>query len=119
MPSVVIPQAKVQGTFTSGSFVVSGTNPGDVLRIAANIKPVDLIKAGLVANIRLYLFDPGTGLWRFIGGAGWVGHAANTVNPVLEITLPVTGSTIRGELDVPTQMTIGATIETGPPLIEV
>src|SRR3990172_3716637 len=119
MPGVSIPQAKVQGTFTSGSFVVTGTNPGDVLRIMGDIKASDLTKpeGQLTLNLRMYLFDVANGIWRFAGGGGWKSSPSNTGQPIVEISLPPNGTTIRGELDVPVQMTVGATIETGPSAI--
>ena len=118
---VSIPTTQRQGSFQSGTFDVPGDATG-VVRLVADI-PSDAEYADPANSlwIRIYYFDTATSTWRVTASAKWVGgeHVDPDlgVNPRPYVAIriePFQGKSVRVEVDMPTRIRVGATLDIGP-----
>lgn len=112
-----LPQQQRQGSFQTGSYTVPVDAVGD-LRIKLDIGTSDYDEPGHTLYYRIYLFDAPAGVWKLYLGGAWIsGHVEDPelgTNPAPSVSTnmeQLRGRLVRGEIDLPTRMRVGATVE--------
>ena len=112
-----LPQQQRQGSFQTGSYTVPLDAVGDV-RIRLNISTADYDKVGHKLYYRIYVFDSVSGIWKVYLGGAWIsGHVEDPelgTNPAPSVSTnmeQLRGRLVRGEIDLPTRVRVGATVE--------
>lgn len=107
-----------QGTVTAASVqVLTGVTS---ITIEGDIAQADRGDPSNAMTVRVYLSLDGGFSWQPWGGFSWRGSIDPRTgqprsNPRIGLTLPPVGSLLRIELDVPTEIRVGAVIETVVP----
>lgn len=104
-----------QGTHTSASIVVPSAATGDLIIRALMTDPA-IENPDYSFTLRIYYYREADALWYQHGAMAWRGAPWVSWRPKAPpfIAIPLgdlAGKTVRVELDVPTQMSLGATAE--------
>lgn len=113
--TTILNRVNRQGTLMSASIVVPPAATGDLI-IRALMTDAAIENPNYSFTLRIYYYNEADALWYQHGamswrGAPWVSNRPK-VPPNIAIPLgDLAGKTVRVELDVPTQMSLGATAE--------
>lgn len=117
---VNVPQAQRDaGVYTTPSTVID--EAATQLLVRLQIPTADYEDTQNTVVLRLYVMEPTTGSWRYVGGSRWQGGRYidddGIVNPPVTLSIglgPVRGKEVRAEFEVLRRMRLGGTIETIP-----
>lgn len=113
---VSLPSQQRQGSFLTGTHVVTGDAAG-TLCVHPVIEAADFADPTKSIFMRIYRFDVPSQTWIVVVAARWFGtpganHSDRDEHPVLAANIEsLRGQQIRGEVDIPSRMRVGCTVE--------